>query len=360
MFVLRPPNRLCFGIFLTLLVIRLCAASGPVAAQSPSVPGQSTMSDPSLDPTAKDSPNATTTGNYNWKLPTLGGKQVWTDHRWWYDWRLQHNLLTDHWRVVDPDNVRHAWGTREACLNHLEKVIREMPAQPEPQEVVILLHGLMRSSDSMNSLRKHLQQNGYPIVVSFGYGSTRASIADHATAFREMVSHLPGRPRLYFAGHSMGNIVLRHAIGDWQRDGDTATLERIQRVVMLGPPNQGAAIARRLAKTGLFGIVTGKAGMQLGPAWEKLEQNLATPPCPFAIVMGNIENWGRVNPLIEGPSDLIVTVDEAHLDGVTDTLIVPELHSFLMDDEKVQTAVVHFFQQKSLQPESGVSQPEKP
>lgn len=288
-------------------------------------------------------------GNMNWRLPTLGGKQVWTDHRWWYGWRVQHNLLTDHWRLLDERNVRHAWGTRQACEAHLQEVISKQPARQAPEKIVVLMHGLMRSSDSMNSLGKFLRTNGYPVVAQFGYASSRASIADHAQALREYVASFPGNPQLYFIGHSMGNIVLRHAIGDWEREAATSTLKRIESVVMLGPPNQGAAIARRLSKIGLFGIITGEAGLELGPAWEQLETHLSRPPCRFGIVVGDMKHWGKFNPLIEGPSDMIVTTEEAQLDGVTETLVVPDLHSFLMDDSNVHEAIHRFFSGKSME-----------
>lgn len=295
-------------------------------------------------------------GNFNLKLPTLGGKQVWTDHRWWYGWRIQENLLTGHWRLIDDRNIRHAWGTREACEKELNRVVEQSP-KDAPEKVVILLHGLMRSSDSMAGLQRHLEGKGFPVVVGFGYASSRSSISDHAAALREVVAALPGKPQLYFSGHSMGNIVLRHAIGDWQRDNDQETLERIQSVVMLGPPNQGAAMAKRLAKTGVFGIVTGTAGLELGPAWEQLEQKLATPPCRFGIVMGDVDSWSKFNPLLEGPSDLIVTVEEAKLDGASEMLTVPDLHSFLMDDKNVQQAVARFFQGGALKESQQATNP---
>ncbi len=99
----------------------------------------------------------------------------------------------------------------------------------------------------------------------------------------------PPETQFSFVGHSMGNIVVRHLISDLQRDGDPhGVLDRCRSMVMLGPPNQGAAIARRLAPTGLYGILTGKGGLELGPDWEDFVQNLATPSFPFAIIAGDV------------------------------------------------------------------------
>lgn len=344
----RVFRLVALGLIIPLMTIAVRTVDAQDSTEPPNLSVDQQETNMNHESPESSNTESSSTGNYNWRLPTMGGKQVWTDHRWWYGWRVQNNLLTGHWRLLDDHNVRHAWGTREACINKLDNVRKNTDHPPEPKTVVVLLHGLMRSSDSMNSLGKHLRENGYPVVVQFGYGSTRASIAEHAAAFRELIADLPGQPRLCFVGHSMGNIVFRHAIGDWNREENQDVLERIDRIVMLGPPNQGAAIAKRLSKTGLFGIVTGQAGMSLGPAWEELEKHLAIPACPFGIVMGNMERWSNLNPLVNGPSDMIVTVEEAQLEGAQETMMVSDIHSFLMDDPKVQQAIVRFFQGGTL------------
>lgn len=276
----------------------------------------------------------------NLKLPTLGGKQIWTDHLWRAGWSVQQNVLTGHWRLLDPNNVRHAWGSRAACEAVLQQ--QQLDGEIAGQRAIILLHGLMRSASSMDELEQSLSETLGTSIINFEYASTRGSISDHALALREMIAGLPVDTRLSFVGHSMGNIVIRHAIGDWQRAGDHATLQRIEQVVMLGPPNQGAAIARQLSKSRVFGWVTGQAGLELGPAWTEFEAKLAVPPCPFGIIAGHLPESNFQNPLVEGASDFVVSVDEAHLAGETDFLEVPLLHSFLMDDPEVQLAVANF------------------
>ena len=47
---------------------------------------------------------------WNLSLPTLGGKQFWTDHRWWQGWRVQYNSTLDHWRLLDPNSVPPCMG----------------------------------------------------------------------------------------------------------------------------------------------------------------------------------------------------------------------------------------------------------
>lgn len=301
----------------------------------------------------------------NIELPTLGGKQFWTDHRWWNGWRIQYNHTLDHWRLIDDRSIRRAWGSKEAMLEALEeakqknldeaaKKISDAQNRPSPpqDDVVILLHGLMRTSSSMRPIEIKLNEKysttakPLPQVIRFSYASTRAPITSHAEALRELVDNLPGKPRIRIAGHSLGNIVTRLAIAQWSTQGDPqGVLSRIERVVMLGPPNQGSSFAKRLSQLGLFETITGKSGMQLGPQWDGFQENLGIPPCPFAILAGDLTGSSIQNPLLEGPNDAVVTVDEAKLEGMSEFKTYPVLHSFLMQDPRCVEDAVDFLMQ---------------
>ena len=168
------------------------------------------------------------------------------------------------------------------------------------------------------------------------------AIADHAAALRDVLEHLPANTQFSFVGHSMGNIVVRHLLGDLRDDDPADLLSRCRAMVMLGPPNQGALIAKRLARTGVFGWITGQGAIELGPKWDALEKKLATPSFPFAIIAGDLSEQPIQNPLVDGSSDLIVSVDEAQLDGAQWLKTVPVLHSFLMNSESVQQMTIDF------------------
>jgi hypothetical protein len=46
--------------------------------------------------------------------------------------------------------------------------------------------------------------------------------------------------------------------------------------------------------------------------------------------------------LLDGPDDGVVSVESARLEGMTDFLVVPRTHTFIMQDEGVADEVVHF------------------
>ena len=282
---------------------------------------------------------------FNLPMPTLGGKQFWTDYRWAGGWRLQRNAVTGHWRVLDAADVRRAWGSREDCLAKFQTHASALISEPTATtSVVVLVHGLMRTAGSMDPLAQAFKRRGDGMLpIAFSYASTQASVDSHASALREWVDNLPGRPQLSFVGHSLGNIVIRRALALWQREGDPQqVLPRLHRMVMLGPPNQGSSIARRLARLGLFETITGASGRELGVAWNELQEKLAVPPCPFCIIAGDLSESSFQNPLLDGKSDFVVTLDETRLDGATQSIALPVLHSFLMSDSRAVESTVEF------------------
>lgn len=278
--------------------------------------------------------------------PVSDGSQLWTDQLWRRAYRLQSYALGNAWRVICPRGTRRTSGTEEACLAEFSRLAGDGIDDGPPQHIAVLLHGLIRTRRCMRKLEHAILQSGIAPVIRFDYASTRQAISSDAAALRRVVEGIPANATLSFVGHSMGNIVLRRAIGDLQSAGDPrGVLPRMHRVVMLGPPNNGAAIARLLAKLKLFGLVAGEGGLELGPNWQNLLPKLAIPPCPFAIVAGDLSKFRIRNPLVGQTGDLLVSVDEARLEGAADFVVLPIAHSQLMTDRRVVEFVSQFLNQ---------------
>lgn len=58
--------------------------------------------------------------NINFK--TMGGHVFWNNLASYNGWRIQQNTLTHHCRILDPNDVRRAWGG----LSAMEKVFMKM------------------------------------------------------------------------------------------------------------------------------------------------------------------------------------------------------------------------------------------
>ena len=285
-------------------------------------------------------------GYLNLPVRTGGGAQFWTDLRNVSGWRIQQNSETGHCRLIDPNLVRRGWGNFAHCQLLLQQQIQTgkvaMPSGP----VVILLHGLIRSSGSMSVMEKHLQGQGFT-TVNFSYASSRKSVGEHAVALKSVIDGLGDQVTdIYFVAHSLGNIVIRHYLHDTtnpqtQQNGDP----RIRRIVMIGPPNQGSKVARTFKNSHLFRAVAGKSGDQLARDWAKLVPQLATPSAEFGIVAGGQENEAYSHFLLKGKDDYTVSVDETKLTGATDFMVRPLLHGTMMNQPIVLQATTRFFKE---------------
>jgi pimeloyl-ACP methyl ester carboxylesterase len=289
-------------------------------------------------------------------MPTLGGKQFWADELFFHQWRIQRNALTDHYRLLDEQNRRHASGTYEECRAVLERIKQERHLPRMSGKGVVVLHGLGRSRSSMDSLCRYLREAGGYQVFNVSYPSTQDDMADHARSLRRVIDHLDGIEEINFVGHSMGNIVIRHYLGDllrqepWKQSANAAAADRrawgrFHRFVMLAPPNQGALLATVFADNVLFKEIAGDAGRQLGRDWPELEKRLATPPFQFGIVAGGKGNDKGYNPLLPGDNDATISVETTKLGGARDFIVLPTPHTFIMDKPKVQECVLRFLQE---------------
>ncbi len=291
-----------------------------------------------LQAAAVDAVNKLTT-----TLPTLGGKQLWTDYLIFHGWRIQKNAIDGGCRLLDENDWRQVSGTFDECQKKLEQIKTDRKLPPMSGKMVLLLHGLFRTRSSMDSLAKYLETKGNYHTATVEYASTRGEVGLHAEGLASIIKHLDGVEEIYFVGHSLGNLVVRHYLHDTTdpatgKQGDA----RIKRFVMLGPPNNGAQIAEKFGQNDLFQFVVGGSGQQLAKGWAELEKKLATPKCEFGIVAGGRGDDKGFNPLLDGDDDFVVTVESAKLPGARDFLLVPVAHSFLMYNDKAQEATLSF------------------
>lgn len=250
------------------------------------------------------------------EMQTLGGRQFWSDIQFFGEYRIQQNVFTDHYRLLDGRDWRHQWGTLEECQAKLAQIREKKKLPPMSGRGVILLHGILRSNKSMQTLASSLKENGYT-VFPFEYPSTQISIPEAAAALDKVIQHLDGIEELSLVGHSMGGLVIRAYFAEHHDP-------RIHRVVMLGTPNHGAELADRLQPVLLVRALSGPGGRQL--VTQGLVKELPVPPVEFAIIAGARGNDSGWNPFIPGDDDGTVTVASTRLVGAADFATLPTLH----------------------------------
>lgn len=196
-----------------------------------------------------------------------------------------------------------------------------LPPPDSGRELVVVAHGLGRSTWSMRPMIKALEKAGYD-VMPFGYSSYCCSIGEIGTKLQRRLDErmTPQHTRVHFVGHSLGNIIVR-----WVLTRDTLP-ERVGRVVMLAPPNQGAHAANTFNPW---------FGWLLRPMRELKADTAATvrklPPVRVAEI-----------GVIAARDDRTVKVPETRLDEARAHVQVPGGHSFIMRRDDVHALTVHF------------------
>ena len=278
-------------------------------------------------------------------LPTWGGKQFWTDHFVCDQGRIQQNVLTKHYRLLDSRDRHQASGSLERCRTALDQLRSEQQPAEQKSQVVITLHGLGRTRQSMEGIGQYLADQGGWGWINMGYASTRDNLAAHAAALHDVVGGLQGVEQVNFVAHSLGNLVVRHYLADRaQRTELPDGYPSVGRIVMLAPPNQGSALARQLKDQSLFRLLLGAGGRQLTSGWAELEQKLAIPSGQYGIIAASVGRATAGNPVLEGRDDLVVSVEETRLAGAHDFLEVQATHTFLMNSPAARQATLRFLQ----------------
>jgi len=254
-------------------------------------------------------------------MKTLGGRHYWGDVTYFHGWKIQQNVLTKHFRLLDSRDHRHAWGTLEQCRTRLEEIRREQKLPEMSGQAVILLHGIIRSSKSMSRMQKRLTESGF-VTVPFDYPSTQVNLDQCSAYLNRVVKSLDGVKQISFVTHSMGGLVVRN----WLRDHSDP---RVQRLVMIGTPNKGAEMADKLQDWKAYRLILGPAGQQLISGKAGAISRLPIPKFEFAVIAGGKGTPEGYNLLIPGDDDGTVAINSARLEGASDFISFPVLHSFL-------------------------------
>ncbi len=207
-------------------------------------------------------------------------------------------------------------------------------------EAIILLHGLARTSRSMNKAGKLLAAYGYKIInvdyPSRKYNIETLALDAIAPALKQCVSK--DIIKIHFLTHSMGGILIRYYLSN-QR------IEKLGRVVMLAPPNQGSEAVDKLAGWLIFTLINGPAGLQMNTDKNSIPNALGPVNFPTGIIAGD----KTVNPLLSQlfpeANDGKVSISRTQLQGMQDFIVMPYSHSFIMQRVAVIEQALHFIQQ---------------
>ncbi|MDH3625883.1 MAG: alpha/beta hydrolase [Myxococcales bacterium] len=241
------------------------------------------------------------------------GTQLWADVRWRDQWRIQSHSEQAVSRLLDPSGAVRLRGSLIECERALERLC---PAAQELEHLVVLVHGLGRTRYSMRRIDRALTDAGVT-TARLDYPSTRRTIQEHAQAMATLLDHAPTPTKLSLVTHSLGGLIVRELLGS-----HASWRPSVHRILMLAPPNQGAALARSLDTRALRAV--------MGPSFRQLVEGIATslpvPNEPTSIFAGQIGNT---------QTDGLVAIEETKLEGMAEHHVVPSIHTFVMNHPAV-------------------------
>ncbi len=211
--------------------------------------------------------------------------------------------------------------------------------QIENADRVVLLHGLGRTDRSMSRMESRLTGLGYR-VSNVGYPSRERSI--EALAEEELgpaLAECCSEPAVtvHFVTHSMGGILLRYYLEEHE-------VANLGRVVMLSPPNQGSELADWFSENPFLQSILGPSVEQLGTESQSVPNRLGPVDFELGVITGDRSLNPFFSRVIPGDDDGKVSVERAKVGGMTDFLVVPHSHSYIMMRDVVIDQVVHFLE----------------
>ena len=198
-------------------------------------------------------------------------------------------------------------------------------------ETVVLLHGQGRSRLSMVVLGKRFRSAVYQ-TLNVHYNHKIDSLDEISDQLIEFIAKKAKTTDYHLIGHSLGNVIIRNAFRKGSRTAGRSSL---------APPNQPAHLAKLFKKIRFTECSPGTA---VKISQVEFYRSLPVPKVPFGVIAGD---KGQSLTFSE-PNDAVVTVESTKLDGMTDWILLPHGHTFIMNGKNTFEQCRHFLEQGSF------------
>ena len=209
----------------------------------------------------------------------------------------------------------------------------------QPQEAVVLVHGLWMKRWTWNAYRRLLTEHGFKVYL-FGYKTTKQSVD---LTLMQLTAYVNSRAEhtVHLVVHSMGGILTMRALPKINKPG---------KLLMLGSPVNGSRVAQKLKKMGWH------TGL-LKHAAEPLTMGVLLPQGlrPSMMIAGTSAfGLGRLIERRLGPSDGTVAVDETEADWIDQHEKVKSSHFGLLRNKTAMQKTIDFLTAENVSPSAAI------
>lgn len=191
----------------------------------------------------------------------------------------------------------------------------------------------------MKKIENSLLKQGYG-VINVDYPSTKYPIEILSDKMLNDVieKHFKtSSSKIHFVSHSLGGIVIRYYLKHHE-------LSNLGRIVMISPPNQGSELVDYFKDTFLFKMFVGPGALQLGTENSGLLLNLGPVDFELGVIAGSKSISPLYSMMLPGPDDGVISVERTKVAGMTDFLVLPYSHPFIVKSDEVIEQVIYFLE----------------
>lgn len=210
-------------------------------------------------------------------------------------------------------------------------------------DTVVLLHGLWLNALAMRLMQRRLERGGY-VVHAYSYPTMRLTLSENAERLGHYCNE-SGASRLHFVAHSMGGLVALKAAA-------LVPPPCRGRIVLMGTPYADSFSARRLQRLPggrpLLGrcmaqwLIAGRA------ACPELVEGLDGYDIGVIAGNGGIGLGRLIAPRLPKPNDGVISVNETHIPGMRDYVVLEVSHSEMLVSREVVRQACAFLKHGSF------------
>ena len=200
------------------------------------------------------------------------------------------------------------------------------------KRAIVCIHGLWMKGPVFWFIQRSLRELDAKIYL-FSYATIREPIARSSEQLARYLQAIDA-DQIDFIAHSMGGLLLFELFA---RVKD----ERFRRVVLLGTPLRGSAVARALGECSFFKYFLGKSGNTLAKGISEW-----TAPAETIMIAGskNIGMGQLFRKALTMPNDGTVAVAETRYPALSAHYLIPETHSSLLFSKQAIKIIKKFLQ----------------